>query len=127
MALLEVDEVAGHDREAGHFAQPQVPHLDPRPEADPVGWHVRDVDLRDLGHAPGQVPNPRLHELLALERALVLGVFTQISQLDRLTDALRQDHVEFVGEGVDLFGDPGLDFVEHGPEPRWGRGRMTGH
>ena len=49
-----------------------------------------------------QLAQPGLHELLPLERRLVLGVLPQVAELDRLRDGLRQQDVELMAELVDL-------------------------
>ena len=49
-----------------------------------------------------QLPQPGLHELLALEGGLVLGILAQVAQLDGLGDGLGKKDVEFVAELVDL-------------------------
>ena len=49
-----------------------------------------------------QLAQPRLHELLALERGLVFGVLPQVAQLHRLGDGLGKKDVEFVAELIDL-------------------------
>ena len=49
-----------------------------------------------------QLPQPGLHELLALQGGLVLGVLPQVAQLHRLGDRLEEQDVEFVAELLDL-------------------------
>src|SRR5919199_1369183 len=65
---------------------PLVLHRDARTKAHAVGRDLRNVDRRELAQPLAEVAEPRLHELLALERGLVLAVLAQVSVLDGFPD-----------------------------------------
>ena len=61
-----------------------------------------------------QLSQPGLHELLPLERRLVLGVLAQIAQLDRLGNRLRKEDIELMAELVDFPAQLFAHFTNHG-------------
>ena len=65
---------------------------------------------------------PRLHELLALERSLVFAVLAQVAQLDRLPDLGGQRDVELVLEAFDLLAELGFQLFNHATAPGPQRG-----
>jgi hypothetical protein len=49
-----------------------------------------------------QLPQPRLHKLLPLERRLVFGVLSKVAQLDGLCDCLWQEDIQLMAQLIDL-------------------------
>src|SRR5215467_15337270 len=56
---------------------------------------------------------PRLHELLALERGLVFAVLAQVAELDRFPNFLRQRDVELVLQSFRFRGEFLLQLFDH--------------
>ena len=73
-------------------------------------------ELAELVEPLVQLSQAGLHELLPLERGLVLGVFPQVAQLDRLSDGLGQKDVQLVAELVDLPAQLLPHFTNHGAD-----------
>ena len=69
-------------------------------QPDLVGWNLGDIYLRQLAQPLPQLAEPRLNELLPLERSLVLAVLAQITKLHRLSDFLRQHDVQLVRKSL---------------------------
>ena len=72
------------------------------------------AQLAELVEPLMQLSQPRLHELLPLERRLVLGVLPQVAQLDGLGDRLRQQDIQLMAELVDLPAQLFPHFTDHG-------------
>src|SRR5690606_10154824 len=89
----------------------------PRAEADTVDGDRTHVDLRQLMHPLGQMVDPRLDELLPVERRMILRVLAQIAELDRLLDRFRKRDVELVTEALEFLGNLGLDLFQHSTLP----------
>ena len=113
MPFLEFDRISEHQAEALALARLFVLHYDLRSQSDLVGGDLGDVDLRELAEALAQLPQPRLHELLPLERSLVLAVLAQIAELDGSADFLRQSDAQLVLEPLGLFSQFFLESLDH--------------
>ena len=73
-----------------------------------------DVDGRQLAQALTELPETGLHELLALERGLVLAVLAKVAHLDRFPDLIGQGDVELELELLDLVPELLLQRFDHG-------------
>ena len=84
-----------------------VLHDHARAESDLVVRDLRDIDLRELAQPLAQLPQARLHELLALQRGLVLAVLAKVTHLDRFADLVGERDIQFelklVGFQLQLF------------------------
>ena len=65
--------------------------------------NVRQIHERKLRHAPLELTQPRIHELLPLLRHVVLGVLRQVSHGDGLLDLRRQFVSKLMLKCSDLF------------------------
>jgi hypothetical protein len=74
---------------------------------------VRDVDVGELGHALRELPEPGLHELLALQSRLVLAVFLEITEFHSFADFGGQRDVQLELELLDFACHLGDEFLEH--------------
>ena len=87
--------------------------VDGRAEAGLVVRHAVEVDQRDLADALLQHGDAGVDDLLALFRRLVLGVLTQIAQLARALDLLRELYLQLALERRDLVVESLEDPVLH--------------
>ena len=113
MSFLELDRISKHQAEALALARLLVLHNDLRSQSDLVGGNLGDVDLRQLAEALAQLAQPRLYELLPLERSLVLAVLAEIAQLDRLSNLLGKGDVQLILKLLDLFSELLLQCFDH--------------
>jgi hypothetical protein len=60
------------------------------------------IDQRKFGHAPLQLPEPRIHKNLALLCHVILGIFRQISHGHGFLNLRRQLVRELVFQDVDF-------------------------
>ena len=98
----------------------EVAHLHLGPEPDAIGGRLVVFQLGDLLHALVQLTQARLHELLPLERGLVLRVPPEVAHLDCLGDGLGKQDVEFMAELVDFAAQLLPHLLDHS-ETRKGR------
>src|SRR6185369_12078504 len=112
--LLEVHGVA-EDEVVGLLQSGLlVAHVDGRAEPDLVVRDLGDVDGRQLAQALPELAEAGLHELLTLERSLVLAVLAQVAHLDRFPDLVGERDVELELELLDLVPKLLLQLFDHG-------------
>jgi len=96
VSLLELDRVAEDQIVSLAAAGFLILEHDLRSQTHAVRRDLRRIDRRKLAQALAQMPEARLHELLALERGLVFTVLTEVAELDGFANFLRQRDVELV-------------------------------
>ena len=102
MAGVDVHHL-GEDQDVGvGLLALQVQHRDAGAQPDAVGGRLGVGELADLVEPLMQLAEPGLHELLPLERRLVLGILPEVAHLHRLGDGLGQGDGELVGERFDF-------------------------
>src|SRR6185503_19127399 len=74
---------------------------------------LRRIDRRELAQAHAKLAEPSLHELLALQRGLVLAVLAQVAELHGFPDLLRKRDVQLVLELLDLRPELLFQFFNH--------------
>ena len=82
--------------------------------ADFVAGDVIEVDHGELAHALFKLTEARVDELLALLGGVVLGVFGEIAEGDRLLDLRRQLRRELALQQLNLFFQSLLNMIWHG-------------
>src|SRR5690349_13113996 len=113
LVRIEIDEVSEHDDVFHTLTATHLLEHDTGAEAHLIRGDCALGDLRELARALGQVIEPRLDELLALEGGLVLGILTEVAQLHGFPDGERQRDGELVHEAVDLIRELLLHLFEH--------------
>src|SRR6185312_11260501 len=112
--IFEVHRVAEDQVVDLGGARLHVLHRDARAQSHLVRRNLRHVNLRQLAQALAQLPQPRLNELLPLQRGLVFAVLAQVSELHGAPDFGGERDIEFVLQAIGLRLQLLLELFDHG-------------
>src|SRR5574341_345671 len=113
VAGVHVHGVRDHQLEGLPLLGLGILHLHPRAQPHPVPGHLGEIDLRQLGQAGPEMAQPGVHELLALQRGVIVAVLAEVALLEGLLERLRQGHVQLVVELLHFLRELLLDLFNH--------------